>query len=437
VGAGRLGFTGFLNREAVRLGPAAGTAEVGEWENGAASLRWSGPTPVGTGQLTAAATAFGAALPTGGQPRPVSGRTQRLRVAGDFSRPASVGLLRYGASFDQLAASTEVASSQASLPPIDFGSVTGRSLGAYVEGEGEIAPHLRLRAGLRGDVYSTDPTPRLAPRLSLSWALSEQASLSGTAGAVHQLVRVAREVVVPAGPRSDTLVVPGALAVGRATHHTLGLHQRFDGGLRLGVEGFFKDFSEVRAAGLGRAQGSGIDVWVRREAGRLQGWLGYSLAWIWSLPDAAPYAQRFAGRQLLNAGVRASLGRWGDLDAKLAYGSGLPYTAIPLSQPASAPVTTGTWQLDAAYRSAEALPVPSSPAAEPYLRLDLGLSRGFTLRRGDREVTLAPYVRVLNALDRRDALFYRYRRDSDPGPRPLGALPLIPVVGFQWNVPGP
>jgi hypothetical protein len=178
-----------------------------------------------------------------------------------------------------------------------------------------------------------------------------------------------------------------------------------------------------------------VDLWVRRETGAVQGWLGYSLAWIWSVPDATPYAERFAGRQLLNAGLRAALGRWGDLDAKLSYGSGLPYTAIPLAQSDGPSMAPTTYAL-AAYSSAEALPV-SSPPDEAFLRLDLGLSRGFTVHPGDREMRLAPYVRVLNALDRRDALFYRYRRGSDSRPRPLDALPLIPVVGVQWSTPAP
>jgi hypothetical protein len=40
----------------------------------------------------------------------------------------------------------------------------------------------------------------------------------------------------------------------------------------------------------------------------------------------------------------------------------------------------------------------------------------------------------VNALDRRDALFF-YDDDQDPdtGGRPLAALPMLPLVGIEWR----
>jgi hypothetical protein len=43
-----------------------------------------------------------------------------------------------------------------------------------------------------------------------------------------------------------------------------------------------------------------------------------------------------------------------------------------------------------------------------------------------------PYLRVLNALNRRDALFYRFDRGSNSA-EPLGDLPILPVIGFEWK----
>ena len=46
---------------------------------------------------------------------------------------------------------------------------------------------------------------------------------------------------------------------------------------------------------------------------------------------------------------------------------------------------------------------------------------------------IAPYVRLLNTLGQRDALFYRYDRDRDDVPRALVVLPVVPVLGVEWK----
>ena len=47
---------------------------------------------------------------------------------------------------------------------------------------------------------------------------------------------------------------------------------------------------------------------------------------------------------------------------------------------------------------------------------------------------MTPYVRVLNALDRRDALFYQFNRGTDVAPRPLATLPVLPLIGVEWRL---
>jgi hypothetical protein len=42
-------------------------------------------------------------------------------------------------------------------------------------------------------------------------------------------------------------------------------------------------------------------------------------------------------------------------------------------------------------------------------------------------------VRVLNALDRRDALFYAFQPWRSDALTPLAARPLVPVLGVAWR----
>ena len=81
-------------------------------------------------------------------------------------------------------------------------------------------------------------------------------------------------------------------------------------------------------------------------------------------------------------------------------------------------------------------PVPSLPSEpnHPYFRVDAQIARTFAANWRGFDFELTPYLKVLNALDRRDAIFYHFdRRESNPEPRPLAALPVLPLVGVQWK----
>jgi len=200
--------------------------------------------------------------------------------------------------------------------------------------------------------------------------------------------------------------------------------------LQFTVEGFYKTFSGLPEEGGGEdAEASGLDVFVRR-AGRVTGWFGYSLAWIWYTPEGRPFnGDSFAGRHLISAGLSAPIARTGSVDVRVAYGAGMPYTAIPEPELTS-PV------LGVAFKpsSDPATPGTVERPDEPYLRLDAQVQRTW---QGDWlgvAFAVTPYLKVLNALDRRDALFYQLdRTDAGPELRALASLPVLPVVGVEWR----
>jgi hypothetical protein len=74
------------------------------------------------------------------------------------------------------------------------------------------------------------------------------------------------------------------------------------------------------------------------------------------------------------------------------------------------------------------------PSAD-FLRVDAEVSRTWTPMVAGRRTQLTPYLKVLNALESRDALFYRYFAEGDSGARlqPVSTLPVVPVVGVSWH----
>lgn len=432
-----LSLTGFHNRETARLDSAAARSGDVEWGNTALSLRYRGRLGGTTSDVAVAWSGFEARLPVGARPGvPTTGASRRLRATADFARAAGPLRVGYGASFDRTSLRSDVP------VPLRSWGVPGERVaegdvgGAYLDASWQPHARLRLRGGLRGDLFSEDPAPRVSPRMSATWLLTEAAALSLAGGRYHQYVRAWAPVQSPdpRTPGPDTLYVPAGLAVGRASHLSLALHQRLDPALWLGVEGFFKSFQGIEAPGAARANASGVDLWVRREEGRVRGWLGYSLSWVWSAAAPGRSGERFEGRQALTAALAGTLGRWGEADVRVAYGAGLPFTAIPMEVSAPegidfrAPANLGSTTRGAV----EAAPLPVAPD-DSYLRLDFGITRTFTPRWQGVRTSVSPYLRVLNALSRRDALFYHYRHGDDAGPRPLAALPLLPLLGVSWR----
>ena len=69
------------------------------------------------------------------------------------------------------------------------------------------------------------------------------------------------------------------------------------------------------------------------------------------------------------------------------------------------------------------MPALSGAPEDSYLRLDAEVSRRWVANLGDSPLVIAPYVRVLNALDRRDALFYRTGPDEGDQPPRAARFP--------------
>lgn len=428
--------TGFANDERVWLAEGHGADSAVAWGNASLALRFRGTVAGQPAEVTASAGDYHARLPLpdGRGGRVAEGRATRLRFAADLSARAGGVALDYGASLDRL---------EQRYRARDAGGVgrwtaaVGDAAGAYADAAWQPARRLSLRGGLRLDYFSLGQRLVAAPRLSGTWLASDRAALTLAVGRYHQYLRAPEDALVSASVDAFAARSLQPLAVGGSSHLALRLDQDLGEQVRLGIEGFHKSFEGMPGAANDRARSSGVDVWVRRDAGALTGWLGYSLAWVWSDSEGTD-TEQFAGRQLLTSGLALPLGERSRLDLRFAYGSGLPYSAIPLSENVDAPPLPGT-RIATRGSTAEALnggagAAPLLPSPDrPYLRLDLGGSHTWTQRWLGRPTAISTYAKLLNTLGRRDALFYRYDRDEDRAPRGIAALPLVPVVGLEWK----
>jgi hypothetical protein len=421
----------FWNNERIRIDSGAVVNDA-EWGNRAGSIRYVGTHRNTNVLVTVGGGHFQTQLPLGGlQPLLTIGTSDRERYATDLDRQVGPVHVYFGGSHDRLAFEYRAVSQFSGLDSVLVRSrAAGNVTGAYAEGAFTALNRVRVRGGLRSDVFSLAPGVRVAPRLSATMLLSDRAALSLAAGQYRQYVRAPNHSVIFLGtPIPDTTDGP-ALEVAKASHLTMALTQEIVDGLRLGVEGYYKQFTDIPSEDGDRADASGVDLWVRKSSGSYRGWLGYSLAWVWSVDQPRSSPRRdFAGRQLVNIGVEGPIAGRGRFDVRLSYGAGLPYTAVPepeVGPPVFDVIGAGGGGLSALTSAAVSEP------SDAYLRVDAEIARTWQGSFHGSTYTVMPYIRVLNALNRRDALFYRFDRGSHSA-EPLGDLPVLPLIGLEWR----
>ena len=433
----RVRATGFWNSESVRLdfGPESGDAT---WGNRAGSVRYSGPVGPVRLDVTAGASAYSAELPLlpiqiPGEPdRPAvlaSSETERVRLVAEAAWGGAAGPMRAGLSYEGLRASFAARSLTGDAYTASRGSST--VLGVFLDVTRPFSDGVTVRGGLRGDVFS-GRTPRLAPRVAVLWELGPDVLLTIAAGRYHQVTRT------PDGQVEETLLEfsnnrSGSgelLPVATADHVVLSLDQRLAGNVRLGIQGFWKRFEGLSGREEGSVRSSGIDLRVLSVGERTTVWLGYGLSWFWSPLDLSGHPADFVGRHLLSVGMSGHLSGPLHAEARVAYGAGLPYTSISFG---SAVTDAGPGeQLLGGSRTSATGALPTRVDDE-FLRIDLEIHALLEPEWGGRRWSVRPYLRLLNALDRRDALFYTYQPWRSDAVTPLAERPILPIFGVSFS----
>lgn len=442
-GGDGLAVTGFANRESVALGDGEADRRA-SWGNRAAVLRYGAGLGGTRALLTAAASRFDTRLPVSGRgDAPDRSETDRLRVALDLTGEVEGVELTWGAALNRHRTDLSTPRSEDASGRIRW---RGRALTLAGYGAATFRPadEVELRAGLRATLREGSSPTGIAPRAAVTWRPSDETRLQLSTGRYHQVLEAPQSALSsdldawtevlkrPPSRGASTLAGPellSRLSSATASHVTVRMDHAPRPGLDLGLEGHYKTFDELDEGHDLHA--SGADVWVTYGSERWKAWAGYSLAWSWSdrLPEAD--VRQFSGRQLLSAGGQAPLPSGFLVSARVRASSGLPFATLPLpDRPASSPQS-----LDIRDADRPAGPALAGSPPDSYLRVDLTFSREMTGDVFGTEAAFRPYLRLLNALDRRDALFFQVDPDGSARPEALDTFPVLPVLGLEVAAP--
>ena len=458
--------SGFWNRETVWLGPDDDPDDSPTWGNRAGSLRYRGDLTVGRTQLGFAFGEFQTRLPVGGEvPLTADGITRRSRITADVENTAGFVSLGYGFHVDRLDQRTEFRAADFDQESaVGFESrqrADASALSGYVEAAIPIGRVARVSAGVRATTFSDDLGQGLSPRVRADLLISPELMLTLSAGRYRQLLVSSR--ASGSAPADDDAQDAGGLipsytgvAASRSDHMLLAVTRATPSGSEIRVEGYWKNIDGLPDLYGSRLRYAGLDLWLRQKLGAFHVWGSYSLGWGWAATDGAPDTELYSGRHLLRGGFTKGFSDDVRLDAELSYGQGLEFGAIPRVERSGA-FAPGSGGAESSGSSAGPSDLPSGgsggggtpafavPAPVPtpvvvrspggsYLRLNVQATAQIRTRFFGREQALYPYFRIINALDRGDALFYRSGGDPSLDPRPVGAIPILPVLGIEWRI---
>lgn len=434
------------------------------WGNDLAGAQWTRPRR-GGGSLEArvSASAFGTGLrfpdfgdtdfrssishlqsrvDWEGRPAP----TVRLRAGGSAARMAYDNLARTGGT------------------EFGRGEGTGALVGAYGQTVWSRPRAWLLEAGVRADRWVPDPGAALlhvSPRLAAKrFFAGGEGAVKAAAGRYTQYLHSLRDEDLPLG--LDVWVLAGARAPAVVSDQIqLGVEGYLGEDWFLSLEGYARAFDGVVTfnpaddpndplddilAGTGRSWGG--DLLVRKEGGRVGGWLAVSfLRARRTFPDmlspevptpTVTYAPIFDRRLDVDLVLRYPL-PWGwEGGLRWNVGTGTPYTRALGAYAAYTPRVVegggrlewdgarddtdglGGWAVILQRRNASRYPT--------YHRLDVSARKTLVRPWG----TLTPYVDVLNTYNRRNVLFYFYEYAEDPPVRSgISMFPFLPTVGVE------
>jgi Carboxypeptidase regulatory-like domain/TonB-dependent Receptor Plug Domain len=495
AGGGSVQLTGYLGEDVLDLSQfdPPGDEDEGSilrvrwnWGNDVAGVRWTQPLGAWTAQTRVGFSRYADVVrfPDFDDTR-FGSRIEEVALRSGFARDVGDALsLQLGGEVVRMNARNDAESGGTRF----FGrSARAWSGAGYTQLRWQPTPAWIVEPGLRADVLRSNagacadgayPTGAndplgvpardnrtcvlLSPRLAVKRFLGEDrdAAVKVAAGRYVQLLHSLRDENLPVG--NDTWVLAdGSVPPVVSDQVQLGIEKYWGERWYASAEGYYRSYrgvTDLNAADnpndpnddLLRGEGDsfGLDVLVRRTAGRLSGWATVSLlratrtfpdptaAGIDGVPQVLTFPPVFDRRVDVDLVLQYRLPGALEAGARWNYGSGRPFT-----RPTAQVVGFETDLANGGYRLPR--PVGDEEPEVPlfvvlgdrnrqrypaYHRLDLTLRRPY--RRGWG--TFTPYVQVLNAYNQQNVLFYFYNFDESPPTRSgISMFPFLPSIGVE------
>jgi hypothetical protein len=342
----------------------------------------------------------------------------------------------------------------------------------YIISEWKPTPLWNIETGLRYDYFDSDTDYRnLDPRFTVKYRLDETSNLKFSAGLFHQyLNRIPRMFFISLWTTADEYVKGSS-----AAHYVLGYQKELFNKIEFEVEAYYKDYNDIysfnqtslsdiepggydennepvytNTKGLfnkGDGKSWGAELLIRKDAGALTGWIAYSYAKTQYTIETINQGNEFPPRHDRTSAVnvvanfdldnifREIRGKpFINPDKKWSLGLNFTYfSGQPITLPGSVYLAHGLpdWQ-----ENSSSIGIYPSGINEyrlpPYIRLDFSLTYEIQYDGW----SLAPYLQVFNALNRKNVWFIEYDNEIKDNMikqeiSTVNMFPILPSIGVN------
>lgn len=294
-----------------------------------------------------------------------------------------------------------------------------------------------MQFGLRANYWSLSKTTTIDPRIATRIRITDDIALKASWGMFHQYLRLAS---APDFSFFDTwLPTDNTVPAGQSTHYIVAVETHPMEGFTFNVDVYYKTLNninelrnnQVRARTvadvffIGDGEAYGAEFFLQKKIGKLTGWIGYGLGWVFATFDSVNQGARFRPKydrrhDLKINGLFALDEHW-EFGATFMFQSGQSYTGA-------------TSQLGGAMPNWEGGLVMVNPSQRWGLRLpnshQLNLNVNYNTTVWD--LPFRVFLDVFNVYSRRD-IWFRFYDTTQPIPEvtDVRLLPIIPTVSVE------
>lgn len=309
--------------------------------------------------------------------------------------------------------------------------------GVFAQANWLVTDRLSLQSGIRGNYWNVSGLTTFDPRLAARMQLTDGLAVKAAWGQFHQYLRLAS---FPDFSFFDTwLPTDTTVPAARADHYIVAVETQPLEGLTLNVDVYYKRmfnlnelrFRQAQASTvsdvfyIGNGESYGAELFIQRKMGRLTGWLGYGLGFVYaqfdSVNQGARFRPKYDRRHDFKVNALYSLSDEWEIGATFTYQSGQSYTGATSQMAGSMPDWEGG--LVMVYPSQRwGLRLPGSH------QLNLNVNYSTTLW----DLPFRFFLDIYNVYSRRD-IWFRYYDTSKPVTTvtDVRLLPILPTISVE------
>ncbi len=171
---------------------------------------------------------------------------------------------------------------------------------------------------------------------------------------------------------------------------------------------------------------NGIEFMLKKDFGKINGWIGYSLSSTKFLKDSVFVHTYYDKTHSLNINLSFQLPYSMSFSNSLVYSTGSPYTAV-IGKYKKYFVNFETGEYDD-YHWQEVFSDYNEARFPPYFRWDISISKNFRIKNMKNKVILS----IVNITNHKNIFFYYYDHDVSPSQRyDFNMLPILPSIGVS------